>query len=52
MLELGRGPDLGEEPLGPDDGGQLGFEHLQGYLPLVSDVVGQVYGILPIPTVH
>ena len=42
MLQVGRRLDLGEEPLGAHDGGQLGLEHLERDLPLVPEVFGQV----------
>ena len=44
MLEIGGELDLGQEPLGPDDGGQLGAEDLEGDLAVVAEVLGQVDG--------
>jgi len=44
MLQIGRELDLGQEPLGPDHGGELGAEDLQGHPPGVADVLGQVDG--------
>jgi hypothetical protein len=43
VLQVRRRLDLGEEPLGPDDSGQLWLEHLQRDLPLVLQVVGKIY---------
>jgi hypothetical protein len=34
--------DLGQEAVGSDHGGQLGFEDLEGDLPLVLQVVGKI----------
>jgi hypothetical protein len=42
MLQVGRGADLGQEPLGAEDGGQLGAEDLERHLAVVPEVVGQV----------
>ena len=36
--------DLREEPLGADDGGELGAEHLDGDLAVVAEVLGEVDG--------
>ena len=44
VLEVGRQLDLGQEPLGTDHGRELGAEHLQGDLAVVTDVLGQVDG--------
>ena len=44
MLEIGRGLDLGEEPLGADDRGELGPEHLDGDPAVVLEVLRQVHG--------
>ena len=43
VLQVGRGRNLGDEPLGADDGGQLGAQHLDGHLALVLEVLGQVH---------
>ena len=44
MLQAGGGPDLHDEPLGTQDGGELGLQHLEGDLAVVPQVVGQVDG--------
>ena len=44
MLEVGRGLDLGEESLGSDYGGQLWSENLEGHLPIVPHIVGEIDG--------
>ena len=44
MLELCRDPDLAQEPLGADRGGELGLEHLDGDRPVVLEIVGQIDG--------
>ena len=44
MLEVRRRLDLGQEPLGADDGSQLRLEHLQRDLPLVLQVVREIDG--------
>ena len=44
MLELGGDLDLAEEPVGPDRGGKLRAEDLDGDLTVVTDVVREVYG--------
>ena len=44
VLQIGGELDLGEEPLGPDDGGQLGPEHLEGDPAVVAEVLGQIDG--------
>ena len=41
MLERGRDPDLAEEPITPQDGRQLGLEHLDGDSPAVLQVFGE-----------
>ncbi len=41
MLQLGGDPDLAKEPLGPDRGGDLGIEHLDGDLALVAAIPGE-----------
>src|SRR5690242_14711107 len=47
MLEVGRELNLGQEPLGADDGGKLGPEHLEGHPPCMTDVLGQIHGRHP-----
>ena len=42
MLEVGGGLDLGQEPLGADDRGQLGAQHLDRHLAVVLEVLGEV----------
>ncbi len=42
MLEIGRGSDLLDESLGPEDGRQLGPQHLHRHLPMVLQVLGEV----------
>ncbi len=42
MLQVRRRLDLGQEPLGSDDRGQLRLQHLERDLPLVLDVIGEV----------
>ena len=42
MGQVGGGLDLGEEPLGTDDGSQLRLEDLERDLALVLEVVRQV----------
>ena len=44
MLKIGGGRDLGEEPLGADDGGQFGPQHLDRHAAIVPDVLRQVHG--------
>ena len=44
MLQVGRGPDLGEEPRGADHRGELGAQHLEGDRRLELEVLGQVDG--------
>ena len=41
MLQRGGGPDLGDEPLGADGGGQLRLEDLDRDLPIVLQVLGE-----------
>ena len=43
MLEVGGGLDLTEEPLGADDRGQFGPQHLEGHLAVVLQVLRQVH---------
>ena len=42
MLERGDSLDLAQEPLGPDDGGELGAQDLDRDLAVVLQVLGQV----------
>ena len=42
MLEIGDDPDLTEESLGTERGGELGAENLERNLALVSQVAGEV----------
>jgi hypothetical protein len=42
VLELGRDPDFAQEPLGAEQGGQLGAENLQRHTAVVPEVLGQV----------
>jgi len=42
VLKGGDGPDLAQEALGADDGGELGAEDLDGDLAAVLQVLGQV----------
>ena len=42
MLQVGDRLDLAQEPLGADDGGELGPQHLDGDLAAVLEVVGEV----------
>ena len=44
MLEVRRGLDLAEEPLGPDHGGEFGAKDLERDLPVVLQVVREVHG--------
>ncbi len=44
MLQVGRGLDLGQEPVGPDQRRQLRTEHLDCHLAIVPEVIGQVHG--------
>ena len=44
VLELGGEPDLAQEPLGADGGGELGFSTLIGDLAVVPKVLRQVDG--------
>ena len=44
VLQVGRGLDLGEEPLGADHGGEFRPQHLDRYFALVPDVVCEVDG--------
>ena len=42
VLEIGGGLDLLDESRGPQHGGKFGPQHLDGDLPLVLEVFGQV----------
>jgi hypothetical protein len=42
VLEVGGDPDLLEEALGPQGGGQVGAEDLQGHLPFMAEVCAAV----------
>ena len=44
MLEVGGGLDLDQEPLGPDHGGELGPQDLEGDLAIVLEVLGEIDG--------
>ena len=44
MLQVGGDPDLRQEPLGAEDGGELGAEDFDGDLAVVLQVVGEVDG--------
>ena len=44
MLEVGGGLDLAQEPLGADDRGQLGPQHLDRDLAVVPEVLGEIDG--------
>ena len=41
MLQLGRDPDLAQEPFGAEHRGEFGMQHLHGHLAIVLDVVRQ-----------
>ena len=43
VLEVGGELDLGEEPLGADDGGELRAQNLERDLAVVPEVLGQVH---------
>jgi hypothetical protein len=49
VLQVGRRPDLGEEPLGTDDRCELGAEHFDGHRPPVPEVAGKVHRRHPAP---
>jgi hypothetical protein len=42
MLEVGGEPNLAKEPVGPDRGGELGPQGLDGDLATMAQVLGQV----------
>ena len=42
MVEPGGDLDLGQEPLDPEHGAELGAEHLERHLPVVLEVGGEV----------
>jgi hypothetical protein len=43
VLQIGGDLDLGQEPLGADDGGKLRLEHFDGDLPVVLQVMCEVH---------
>jgi hypothetical protein len=43
MLQIRRGPDLRQESLGANYGGELGLEHLERDLAAVAEIVGEVH---------
>ena len=44
MVEPRRDPDLAQEPLGAEDGGQVGAQHLERDLAVVLQVAREVDG--------
>ena len=42
VVQVGRSPDLRQEPLRADHGGEVGLQHLDGDLAMVPDVLRQV----------
>ena len=42
VVQLGGDLDFSQEPVRPDGGRQLGSEHLDGHLPAVLEIVGEV----------
>src|SRR5207247_8786492 len=42
VVQLGRDLDLSQKPVGPDDRRELGSQDLDGHLPAVLQVVGEV----------
>jgi hypothetical protein len=44
VLQAGGDPDLPEEPLGSERGGELGAQHLERDGPIVPEVVGEIDG--------
>ena len=42
MLEVGCDLDLRQKPLGPDNRSQIRLQDLEGHLPVVLEVIGQV----------
>ena len=44
VLQRGGGLDFHHEPVGADDGGELGLEDLEGDLAIVLEILGQVHG--------
>src|SRR5690349_25087421 len=44
VVQVCRGPDLGEEPVGTDNGGKLGAQDLDGDFPVVPQVLGEIDG--------
>ena len=47
MLQFGRGLDLSEEALGAERGGEVGMHDLDRDLPVVAEVVREIYGRHP-----
>ena len=47
MLEIGGELDLGQEPLGADDGGEPRRQDLEGDLAVVPQILGEVHGRHP-----
>ena len=43
MLQIRRGLDLGQKPLGADDGGELGAQDLDRDLAVVLQILGEVH---------
>ena len=50
MLKLGSQVDLAEEALRSQAGGQLGMQHLESDLPVVTKVLRQIDRSHPAPT--
>ena len=44
MLQVGRGTDLHQKPLGADRGSQLGAQHLPGHASIVLAIVREIDG--------
>ena len=44
MLEVRRGPDLGDEPIGADTGDDLGFHDFQRDQAIVPEIVREIHG--------
>ena len=42
MLEVGGGPDLAQEAVGAEDGGQLAAQDLDGDVAVVPEVAGEI----------
>jgi hypothetical protein len=43
MAQSRRDPDLAEKPVGADGTSELRIEHLEGDLPTVANVVGEIH---------